>query len=120
MRGWTHPNLIGQALSHFQITAKPGEGGMGEVPLAEETHMIRKLARRVLVAWVLVLWSGAPTLARDATVTAFVNVHVVPMDTERVLSDQNVIVEGEQIVAVGPSIEVGVPAGAEVIEGGGA
>jgi imidazolonepropionase-like amidohydrolase len=42
------------------------------------------------------------------------------MDTERVLSDQNVVVEGGQIVAVGPSTEVGVPAGAEVIEGGGA
>ena len=54
------------------------------------------------------------------TTTAFVNVNVIPMDTERILENQTVIVEGDQIIAIGPAAEVTVPDGAEVIEGNGA
>ena len=43
---------------------------------------------------------------------AFVNVNVVPMDSERVLSDQTVLVRGDRIVEVGPAGKVKVPAGA--------
>lgn len=53
------------------------------------------------------------------TTTAFVDVHVLPMDAERVLENHTVIVEGERIVAVGPMNEVDIPAGATVIEGNG-
>ncbi len=50
---------------------------------------------------------------------AFTNVHVVPMDSERVVEDQTVIVRGDRIEAMGPAGEVAVPGGAQVIDGRG-
>jgi imidazolonepropionase-like amidohydrolase len=49
--------------------------------------------------------------------TAFVHVNVVPMDRERVLTDQTVIVEGHKIVAMGSALLV--PPHAQVIDGHG-
>jgi len=51
--------------------------------------------------------------------TAFVDVHVVPMDDERILEHQTVLVEGDRIVAIGPRDEMQVPAEATVVEGDG-
>ncbi len=50
---------------------------------------------------------------------AFVNVSVVPMDRERVLTNQTVIVRNGRIERVGPSASVSVPAGADTVDGRG-
>ena len=63
---------------------------------------------------------SAPEQMQANTITAFVNVNVIPMDTERVLEDQTVIVEGDRIMAIGPVDEVTIPGGAEIVEGDGA
>lgn len=67
----------------------------------------------------LVCGSGlaeAPETQQPAT-TAFVAVNVVPMDSDRVLPRQTVLVRDRKTVAMGPSITI--PAGAQVIDGGG-
>lgn len=52
-------------------------------------------------------------------VTAFVNVSVIPMDRERVLPRQTVVVQGDRIVALGPADRVRVPDNAVRIDGRG-
>jgi len=60
---------------------------------------------------------AAPAMRAD--VYAFVGVNVIPMDRERVLEDQTVIVEDGRIIRIGPADQVEVPAGAERIDGAG-
>ncbi|MBI4422000.1 MAG: amidohydrolase family protein [Gemmatimonadetes bacterium] len=53
------------------------------------------------------------------TVVAFRDVSVLPMDSERVLAHQTVILRGDRIVAVGPVDSIAVPAGSAVVEAAG-
>jgi imidazolonepropionase-like amidohydrolase len=53
------------------------------------------------------------------TVLAIAHVNVIPLDRERVLSDQTVIVRGDRIAEVGPGSAVRVPAGATRVDGRG-
>jgi imidazolonepropionase-like amidohydrolase len=61
----------------------------------------------------------APSAIQTGTVTAFVNVSVLPMDTETVLPHSTVVVTGDRITAVGPSSSVTPPGDAQVIDGRG-
>ena len=67
-------------------------------------------------ALILAAIHATPSLTAQ---TAFVNVTVIPMDRERALPDQTVVVENGRIAAIGPSAATPVPAGATRIEGGG-
>jgi imidazolonepropionase-like amidohydrolase len=58
------------------------------------------------------------TRAADPVV-AFVNVNVVPMDRDRVVAGQTVVVRDGRIAAVGPSASTTVPAGAVRVDGQG-
>src|SRR4051812_33914787 len=52
-------------------------------------------------------------------ISAFVDVSVVPMDRERVLDHQTVVVTNGRITAVGPVAKISVPSGAGRIDGRG-
>jgi len=69
--------------------------------------------QRLFLSVVLLLLASAGV----AEVTAFVNVNVVPMTSEKVVEQQTVIVESSHIVAIGPVDEVPIPEEAKVIEG---
>lgn len=51
--------------------------------------------------------------------TAFVDVNVVPMDAERVVEGQTVVVHGDTIVAMGPAGSVQIPEEAQIVDGTG-
>lgn len=61
----------------------------------------------------------APTLVAQERATAFTEVTVLPMDGDRHLMGQTVVVQGGRITAMGPSASVRVPAGATRIDGRG-
>ncbi|HEX6909322.1 MAG TPA: amidohydrolase family protein [Longimicrobium sp.] len=78
---------------------------------------------RVLAAAAFLLGAALPSAAcaqpGGGEVTAFVDVTVIPMDTERSLPGHTVVVRGDRIVAVGPGASVAVPAGARRVDGRG-
>jgi imidazolonepropionase-like amidohydrolase len=88
---------------------------------------MREKVWQLCAAALLLLGCGGPVRSTGAPAqskgqeqeVAFVNVNVVPMDSERVLKDQTVLVRGERIVEVGPASKVKVPAGALRVDGRG-
>ncbi len=60
---------------------------------------------------------AAPAAAQ--TVVAFVDVNVVPMDSERILTRQTVVVSDRRIAAIGARDSVTPPVGAQIIDGHG-
>ena len=75
-----------------------------------------KIPLSLLLSLSALIFSSA---LRAASTTAFVDVSVLPMDSERVLTHQTVLVTGDRIVQVGPTATVKIPADAQRIDGAG-
>lgn len=71
----------------------------------------------ILVSSLALLWSD---FTPASTPLAFVDVNVVPMDQQRVLRHQTVLVRDTVISHVGPVEEVAIPRDAQRVEGNGA
>jgi tetratricopeptide (TPR) repeat protein len=81
--------------------------------------MSLRLLQAALVA-ILALCSQAVSPPQNSSQSiAFVHVNVIPMDRERVLDDQTVVVQDGRITALGSSKAVKPPAGARQIDGTG-
>jgi imidazolonepropionase-like amidohydrolase len=68
------------------------------------------------LALLLTLFCCSPLAAAEFY---FDGVNVIPMDSQRVLSDQRVLVADGRITAIGPAASTGVPAGAKRIDASG-
>ena len=72
--------MIGRRLSHFRITAKLGEGGMGEVYLALDEQLERQVALKVLPADLAQNPELLKRLEREAkALAALDHPHIVPV-----------------------------------------
>jgi imidazolonepropionase-like amidohydrolase len=63
--------------------------------------------------------AGSSSGGKTDSIVAFVNVNVIPMDRERVLKDQTVIIRDGRIAEIGDAGRVKAPAGAMRIDGRG-
>ncbi len=66
----------------------------------------------LLVLWVLTVGDIS---AQENVPTVFMHANLIPMTAETVLSDQTVVVQGKQIIAVGPGSQTAVPQNAKVM-----
>jgi imidazolonepropionase-like amidohydrolase len=62
---------------------------------------------------------GFSIAAQNPPAVAITNVSVIPMDRERVIADQTVVIERGRIARLGPSASVRPPAGATIVDGRG-
>lgn len=107
---------------HVYGLRNPGDAALRTPPLK---HRFGIIGRRALLAGFLVAQALGGTRTQAAAETqavaqgtiVFVGVNVVPMDSQRVLPDEAVVVENGRIVAVGANVAV--PAHAQVIDGHG-
>jgi len=100
----------------FRKTFAPGS--------RQATRRKEKLMRKhgLQLALLLALYLTSPAAldqpaTAQANVTALVGVQVIPLDTERVLTAQTLLIRDGVLVELGDSATVAVPAGAQVING---
>jgi serine/threonine protein kinase/Tol biopolymer transport system component len=68
-----YPSLAGQSLSHYQVLSLIGAGGMGEVYLAEDTRLRRKVALKLLPAQFMQDADRARRFEREARAASSLN-----------------------------------------------
>lgn len=73
----------------------------------------------LLVVLVLISNSALAIQKDDSQIFAITNVSVIPLDSERHLKNQSVIIEGGKIIALGSTGRVKIPKGSVVIDGTG-
>jgi imidazolonepropionase-like amidohydrolase len=85
--------------------------------------MIRKLSAQTLISIVFLVLGNLNTLQKNegAThVTVFRHVNVLPMDSNRVLTDQAVVIRDGRIAEIGANSGISNPPAATIIDGAGA
>src|SRR5713101_8037646 len=77
--------MIGQTLGHYRVESKLGEGGMGVVYKAHDTHLDRPVAIKVLPAEAVANPERKRRLAQEAKAASALNhpniVHVYDIDS---------------------------------------
>lgn len=81
--------------------------------------MNNKLTLLISILVLTMMLVISPALAQGNDVIAFINVNVIPMDSEQVLENHTVLVQGDRITAIGSTDEINIPQGAEIIDGNG-
>ena len=71
---------------------------------------------RMLTLLAIWLLTAGGVSAQEGNPTVFIHANLIPMTSEIVLPDQNVVVHGKKIVAVGPDNQITVPQNARVID----
>jgi imidazolonepropionase-like amidohydrolase len=84
-------------------------------PFFEENEAMRRL----LTLFSLALTASVAAAQAPSAAVAFVDVTVVPMDRERLIANQTVVVQGQTIAEVGPAASVKIPEGAVRVDGRG-
>lgn len=74
--------------------------------------------KKILASIILILLASPAMFAQNAAI-AFTKVNVIPMDSERVLKNQTVIVRDGLIAEIGDSGKIKIPKGARKIDGKG-
>src|SRR5687767_10580378 len=78
---------------------------------------MHKRANRLFLLSLALLCYSITARSETARV-AFIDVNVVPMDSQRILRRQTVLTAGDQIVAIGPVNKISIPADAVKVTGG--
>lgn len=96
------PLLIGRTLSHYEVLAKLGQGGMGEVYLARDVELQRQVALKVLPRELSQDPERLQRLRREArTLAALDHPNIVPLYSFETHGDEHFLtmayVEGESL-----------------------
>jgi imidazolonepropionase-like amidohydrolase len=76
-------------------------------------------AASMIVMILIIIQPVSAVMAQSSDTTAFVNVNIIPMNTEGMLEGQTVVVQGDRIIEIGAVDTVVVPPSSQVIDGNG-